>query len=66
VQVQGSASAGNPITAMRVYVDNVSVYQESAASVNIYPLATGTHYVVLQTSDSSGAVYKASATVTVQ
>jgi hypothetical protein len=52
---------------MRVYVDNVSVYQVSAASVNIYyPLATGTHDVVVHAWDSSGAVYKASATVTVQ
>jgi hypothetical protein len=67
VHVQGSASAANPITAMRVYVDNVSVYQVSAANVNIYySFSPGTHYLVLQAWDSTGAVYKTSATITVQ
>ena len=47
VHMQGSASGANPITAMRVYADNVSVYQVSAASVNIYyPLPVGSHYIV--------------------
>ena len=51
---------------MRIYVDNVSVYANTSNALDILlPLATGTHSVVIQAWDSSGAVFKASQTLTV-
>ncbi len=67
VHVAANATAPNPITAMRVYVDSVSRYLGSTSSVNTsLSMTTGTHNVVFQAWDSKGNVYKASKSVTVQ
>jgi acid phosphatase len=67
VPAAASAKSVNPITFMRLYVDNVSVYSISAASFNTtVNLTTGTHNMVFQAWDSKGNVYKAAKTVTVQ
>lgn len=55
------------ITAMRVYVDNTSVYSVNAASINTYlSIAGGTHSMVVQAWDATGAVYKSSLSIQVQ
>jgi phosphoesterase family protein len=67
VSLAASATASNPITFMRIYVDSVSVASAStnkiAATVN---MSTATHSVVFQAWDSKGNVYKAARTITVQ
>jgi phosphoesterase family protein len=67
VSLAASATASNPITFMRIYVDNVSVASAStskiAATIN---MSTATHSVVFQAWDSKGNVYKAARTITVQ
>jgi hypothetical protein len=67
VSLAASATASNPITFMRIYVDSVSVASAStnkiAATVN---MSKGTHSTVFQAWDSKGAVYKAAKTITVQ
>lgn len=65
-QFVASASGPNPITAMQIYVDNGLKYSASAASVNTsISMATGSHYVVVQAWDSTGAVYKTAENITV-
>jgi len=68
MQVVASAQApsGRTITAMQVYVDNVSVYSVKAASINTsLSVTSGAHYVVVQAWDSTGAVYKTPRNITV-
>ena len=46
---------------MRIYIDNVSAYFTSAASLDVsLAVASGTHNVVVQAWDSSGVVFKSS------
>jgi hypothetical protein len=67
VHLAASTAAPNPITAMRIYVDNVSKYVGSSSSVDaMIAMPTGTHNVVFQAWDSKGNVYKASKAVSVQ
>jgi acid phosphatase len=67
VHLAASASGPHTITAMRVYVDNVSKDFVHAASVDTQlSMTSGTHHVVFQAWDSTGAVFKASKTITVQ
>jgi hypothetical protein len=55
------------ITAMRVYLDNSSVYSVNAASINTYlSIAGGPHAMVVQAWDATGAVYKSSLSIQVQ
>ncbi|HEX8924412.1 MAG TPA: hypothetical protein VF786_01400, partial [Terriglobales bacterium] len=62
-----TATSGRTITAMRVYVDNNSMYSVSAAKVDTYlKLGTGTHNVVFQAWDNAGAVYKSSVLITLK
>ncbi len=62
-----SATAQNPITAMRIYVDNVDLYTTPAATVNTYlSLPAGPHSIVVQAWDSTGAVYQKPVSITVQ
>jgi acid phosphatase len=67
VSLAASATAPNPVTFMRIYVDSVSVASAStskiAATVN---MSKATHSVVFQAWDSKGNVYKAARTITVQ
>ena len=66
VHFVASATSANPITAMRIYVDNVSVYLISASKLDIsVAMGSGTHNVVVQAWDSTGAVFKTPLTLTV-
>ncbi len=61
-----SASSTFPITGIRVYVDNVSVFATAAASIDTsIAMASGSRFVVTQAWDSSGAVFTTSMTVNV-
>ncbi len=51
-----SASSGNPVTAMRIYVDNNNAYTVSSSKIDTYlSLSTGSHYIVIVAWDSAGA-----------
>ncbi len=66
VHVVASASSGNPITAMRIYVDSVSVYNNSSNKIDTQiAMATGNHNMVVQAWDSTGAVFKTPLGITV-
>jgi hypothetical protein len=66
VHFVASATSTNPITAMRIYVDNISVYLISASSLDTsIAIASGSHSVVVQAWDSTGAVFKAPLSITV-
>ena len=66
VHFVASATSTHPITAIRIYVDNVSVYLISASTLDTsVALASGTHYVVVQAWDSTGAVFQAPLNLTV-
>ena len=66
VHFVASATSANPITAMRIYVDNVSAYLVSASKLDIYvTMASGGHSVVVQAWDSTGAVFKTPLSLTV-
>lgn len=61
-----SASSSAPITAMQIYVDNTSVFQTSSNSLNTsVTMSPGSHLVVVQAWDSTGAVFKTPETITV-
>ena len=65
VHVVASASSSNPITAMAIYVDNVSVYTNSSNSIDtLVTMAAGSHTVLVQAWDSTGAVFKSQITIT--
>jgi hypothetical protein len=66
VHFVASATSTHPVTSMRIYVDNLSVYLVSASSLNTsVPLSAGSHSVVVQAWDSTGAVFKMPLTLTV-
>ncbi len=66
VHFVASASASRAIGAMRIYVDNNDVFDASSNHLDTYiSLGGGTHYVVIQAWDVSGAVYKATETISV-
>lgn len=66
VHFVASASSSAPITAMRIYVDNASVYLTSANQLDTQvSIAPGTHFVVVQAWDSAGGILKAPETITV-
>jgi hypothetical protein len=51
---------------MRIYVDNNSVYVTANSALDTFvPMASGTHFVVVQAWDAQGAVFKFPETVTV-
>jgi len=61
VRFTAAAKSTLPITAMRIYIDNVSAYSASAANLDTsLAVASGTHNVVVQAWDTSGAVFKSS------
>lgn len=65
-QFVGSASSSFPITGIRIYVDNVSVFSTSASTFNTsLAMAAGARHVVTQAWDSTGAVFTTSLTVNV-
>lgn len=67
VHFVAAAKSTHPITAVRIYVDNISKFTVNASSLNTsIGLATGTHSVVVQAWDSTGAVFKTPLTIHVQ
>src|SRR5690242_12250960 len=67
VHFVAAAKSTHPITAMRIYVDNIAKFTVNASSLDTsLALATGTHSVVVQAWDSSGAVFKTPLTIHVQ
>ena len=67
VSLAASATAPNPITFMRIYVDNVSVASASTNKISAtVSMSKATHSVVFQAWDSTGNVYKTAKTITVQ
>src|SRR5262245_58984793 len=66
VVATASSDTGRPITAMRIYVDNVSVFLTYSNSIDTFlSLPAGGHFVVVQSWDSSGFVTKAPLNITV-
>jgi len=66
VHFVASATSTHPITAMRIYVDNVSVYLVSAAKLDtLVAMGPGAHNVVVQAWDSTGAFFKTPLALTV-
>jgi hypothetical protein len=66
VHVVASATSPNQITAMRIYVDNASVYSNSSNKIDTQvTMATGNHNVVVQAWDSTGTVFKTPLSITV-
>lgn len=66
VHVVASANSTHPITAMRIYVDNVSVYLTSSSKIDTsVAMSAAKHNVVVQAWDSSGSVFKQAVTLTV-
>ena len=66
VHFVASASSTAPIMAIRIYVDYVSVYTNSASSLDTFiPMSVGVHNVVVQAWDATGAVFKTPETITV-
>ncbi|PSH04779.1 MAG: hypothetical protein CXZ00_05255 [Acidobacteria bacterium] len=67
VKFVASATAVNPITSMRIYVDNVSKYAVNASSINTtLTLPVGTRAITIQAWDSKGNVYKSGLSITVK
>ncbi len=66
VRFVASATSGCPVNAMRIYVDNQSAYTTYASSLDTsLSLSTGSHYVVVQAWDSTGAVAKSALNINV-
>jgi PKD repeat protein len=66
VHFVATTSSGSPVTAVRVYIDNMSVYTVNAGSLDItLRLTPGSHYVVLQAWNQAGAVAKTPLHITV-
>ncbi|MGH9570353.1 MAG: Ig-like domain-containing protein [Candidatus Angelobacter sp.] len=62
-----SATSSKPITGMRIYLDNVSIYHTSGSRINAsLAIAPGRHNVTVQAWSSSGVSMKQSMTLTVQ
>jgi len=66
VHFVASASSSKPITAMRIYVDSASVYNNSAASLDTQiAMSSGQHSVIVKAWDSSGAIFQQAFSLTV-
>jgi len=66
MHVVASASAGNPITAMRIYLDSTDMFTVNSNQLDTtVDASSGSHSLVVQAWDSTGAVYKQSLTVNV-
>ena len=67
VHAAASASAPDPITFIRIYVDDVSKASASASHIDTtLTMSKGNHSLIFQAWDSKGNVYKTAKTVTVQ
>ena len=64
VHFVAAAKSTHPITAMRIYVDNLSKFSTSASSLDTsLALASGAHAIAVQAWDSSGAIFKSAFTI---
>ncbi|HET9838439.1 MAG TPA: PKD domain-containing protein [Candidatus Angelobacter sp.] len=67
VLASGTASSGYPVIATQVYLDGVKKYQSSTSTASVtLSVSAGTHQIVIQGWDSSGATFKSWVTVTRQ
>ena len=67
VHFVAAAKSTHPITAMRIYVDNIAKFTVDASSLDTFvALAIGTHSVVVQAWDSTGAFFKTPLAIQVQ
>jgi phosphatidylinositol-3-phosphatase len=67
VRFRAAAKSTHPITAMRIYIDNVSKYLINASTLDTsLAIAAGTHSAVVQAWDSTGTVFKTPMTIKVQ
>ncbi|HEY2169742.1 MAG TPA: PKD domain-containing protein, partial [Candidatus Angelobacter sp.] len=65
VRATGTASSGYPVVATQVYLDGVLKFKSSTATADTtLPITVGTHQIVIQCWDSSGATFKSSRSVT--
>jgi PKD repeat protein len=65
VRATGTASSGYPVVATQIYLDGVLKFQSSTSSADTtLPIAVGTHQIVIQGWDSSGATFKSAVNVT--
>jgi hypothetical protein len=66
VNVVAVTTSPTPVTAMKIYVDNVSVYSVAAAQLNTnLAMASGTHRVTVQAWNSGGQVFNSVINITV-
>lgn len=66
VHFVASASSSSSVIAMHIYVDNVSVFAVSSASLDTFvPMAAGSHSVVVQAWDSAGGIFKNAETISI-
>jgi acid phosphatase len=66
VHVTAAASSPAGIVATAIYVDNTLAWKQSVSSVDTYlNMASGSHYVVVQSWDANQAVYKTPVTISV-
>jgi PKD repeat protein len=65
VRATGTASSGYPVVATQVYLDGALKFQSSTSSVDTtLSISVGTHKIVIQGWDASGATFKSAVTVT--
>ncbi|MGB9123360.1 MAG: PKD domain-containing protein, partial [Candidatus Angelobacter sp.] len=65
VRATGTSSSGYPVVATQVYLDGVLKYQSSTATADTaLPITVGTHQIVIQGWDSTGATFKSAVYVT--
>jgi PKD repeat protein len=65
IRATGTASSGYPVVATQVYLDGALKFQSSTATADTtLSIAVGTHQIVIQGWDSSGATFKSAVTVT--
>jgi hypothetical protein len=67
IRAAGTASSGYPVVATQVYLDGVLRFQSATGTADTtLPVAIGTHQLVIQGWDSSGATFKSAVNVTRQ
>ncbi len=66
VHVLATAYSTHAFTAMKIYLDYVSVYSVASASIDTsIKMSAGAHHLTVQAWDSAGAIYKSSTNITV-
>lgn len=66
VRILAATTNSHPVTSLAIYVDNTLAYKQNVSSVDTnLTMANGSHFIVVQNWDSTGAVTKASVNITV-